>query len=115
MIDLFARLYLDEDMDVLIAELLRVREHDVITVRDAGRTGLSDPDQLAFATSERRTMVTHNRRDYAALAQSYVTAGLEHHGMILAVRRSPYDVAQRLLNLLNRVTADEMYNQVFYI
>jgi hypothetical protein len=35
--------------------------------------------------------------------------------MILAVRRSPYDIARRLLRILNQVTADEMVSQVQYI
>jgi len=32
--------------------------------------------------------------------------------MITAVRRSPYEIARRLLTILNHVTADEMENQV---
>jgi hypothetical protein len=38
-----------------------------------------------------------------------------HYGVIFAVRRSPQEIAQRLLVILNQVTADEMQNQVRYI
>jgi hypothetical protein len=31
-----------------------------------------------------------------------------HYGVIFAVRRSPQEIAQRLLVILNQVTADEM-------
>ena len=115
MIELFAALYLDEDVNALVARLLRARLHDAITVGEAGQAGRSDPAQLAYAVSQRRAIVTHNRRDFAPLAQEYGTTGQHHFGIILAVRRSPYELAQRLMNLLNQVTADEMENQVFYI
>ena len=36
-------------------------------------------------------------------------------GVILAVRRPPQAITQRLLAVLNQVTADEMENQVLYI
>jgi hypothetical protein len=115
MTELFASVYLDEDVDVLVAELVRVRGYDALTVLGAGRTGYSDPEQLAFAVSVQRAIVTHNRRDFAQLAQEYASSGREHYGIILAVRRSPYELAQRLLNLLNQVAADEMRDQVLYI
>ena len=38
-----------------------------------------------------------------------------HYGVIFAVRRSPQEIAQRLLAILNQVTSDEMQNQVRYI
>lgn len=38
-----------------------------------------------------------------------------HYGVIFAVRRSPQEIAQRLLAILNQVTLDEMHNQVRYI
>jgi len=38
-----------------------------------------------------------------------------HYGIILAFRRPPQEMAQRLLVILNQVTADEMENQVRYI
>jgi len=109
------KIYLDEDVDLLVARLLRARLHDAITAGEAGQSGRSDPEQLAFAVSQRRAIITHNRRDFLPLAQEYAARSQHHYGILLAVRRSPYDVAQRLLNLMNRVTADEMENQVFYI
>jgi hypothetical protein len=35
--------------------------------------------------------------------------------IILAVRRSPHELVNRLLQLLNEVTADELKNQVRYL
>jgi hypothetical protein len=42
------------------------------------------------------------------LVQAYFASGQMHYGVIFAVRRSPQEIAQRLLVILNQVTADEM-------
>jgi hypothetical protein len=49
------------------------------------------------------------------LVQAYFASVQMHYGVIFAVRRSPQEIAQRLLVILNQVTADEMQNQVRYI
>lgn len=112
---LFICLYLDEDVNVLIAELLRAKGFDATTVRDAGRRGATDPEQLAYAISQGRTLVTHNRGDFEALVREHFEAGTEHCGVIIAVRRPPQEIARRLFAILNQVTADEMRNQIRYI
>jgi predicted nuclease of predicted toxin-antitoxin system len=50
--------YLDEHIHSAVAEGLRRRGVNVLTVQAAGRTGMSDREQLAFALSEGRVMVT---------------------------------------------------------
>jgi predicted nuclease of predicted toxin-antitoxin system len=115
MSSLFIRLYLDEDVNVLVADLLKARGFDTLTVRDAGQLQASDEEQLAYAVSQQRALVTHNRGDFEALIQTYFDTGQKHYGVILAVRRPPQEIAQRLLAILNQVTADEMENQVRYI
>ncbi len=112
---LFIRLYLDEDVNVLVADLLKARGFDVLTVRDAGQLQASDEEQLAYAVSQGRTLVTHNRTDFEELIQTYFDTKRMHYGVILAVRRPPQEIMQRLLVILNQVTADEMENQVRYI
>jgi predicted nuclease of predicted toxin-antitoxin system len=68
---LFICLYLDEDVNVLIANLLRAKGFDAITARDAGRLQATDAEQLAYAVSQARTLITHNRTDFEALVQTY--------------------------------------------
>ena len=112
---LYIELYLDEDVDVLVADLLRGRGFNVSTTRDEGQLRNSDASQLAFAIAHRKTLLTHNRVDFEALARQYFEAGKTHSGIILAVRRPPYEIALRLLRILNYVTADEIENQIRYI
>lgn len=115
MSSIFICLYLDEDVNVLVADLLQAKGFDVIAARDAGQLRTTDAEQLAYAVSQARTLVTHNRTDFEELVQNYFDSGQTHYGVILAVRRSPQEIAQRLLVILNQVTSDEMQNQVRYI
>ena len=115
MTDLFIDLYLDEDVSVLVAELVRARGFSALTARDARQLHVSDADQLAYAVRQHKTLLTHNRADFEALAQAYLVAGQSHSGIIMAVRHPPYEIARRLLLILNQVTADEMHNQLRYI
>lgn len=115
MSSLFIRLYLDEDVNVLVADLLNAKGFNALTVRDAGQLQASDEEQLAYATTQQRVLVTHNRGDFEELVQTYFATGRKHYGVILAFRRSPQEIARRLLAILNQVTANEMENQVRYI
>jgi hypothetical protein len=112
--ELFIQLYLDEDVDVLVADLLRARGFGATTTLDEGQRGKSDPEQLTYAVSQGKALVSHNRGDYEALAQDYLARGDTHYGIILPIRRPPYELAQRLLRILNDLTADEMQNLVLY-
>ncbi len=112
---LFIELYLDEDVNVLIANLVRARGFSAVTTQQAGRKKKNDADQLAFATSQQWTILTHNRVDFEELAQDYFAAGKTHCGIIIAKRRDPHEIARRLLVILNHVTADEMIDQVRYV
>jgi predicted nuclease of predicted toxin-antitoxin system len=112
---LFVALYLDEDVDVLIATLLRARGFEVATTQEAGQISADDDVQLAYAVGRQMAMLTHNRVDYEALAAQYYAAGQPHCGIIISGRRPPYEIARRLLKILNAITADEMDNQLRYI
>lgn len=113
--NLFAYIYLDEDVSVLIANLLETRGFHATTARDQGMLGQDDPQQLAFAASQGRCIITHNRLHFEALHQAYILAGDEHFGIVVATRRSPYEIVNRLAVLLDTLTAEEFMNQLLYI
>jgi hypothetical protein len=73
------RFYLDEHIPSAVAEGLRRRAVDALTVQKAGRTGLTDPEQLSFAFRERRVMVTMDS-DFLILASQ----GISHSGIAYA-------------------------------
>ena len=57
MSSVFIRLYLDEDVNVLVADLLNARGFDALTVRDAGQLRASDAEQLLYAVNQQRALV----------------------------------------------------------
>jgi len=110
-----AKLYLDEDVDVLVATLVRAVGFDVTTVHEAGRAGRTDSEQLAWAAGRGEVLVTHNRSDFARLGAEQAQSGREHPGIVIAKRRSAHAVAARLVALLNAVPKDELRNTVRYV
>lgn len=73
-----ARLYTDEDFSRQAAEALRQLGHDVLTVQESGRAGqrIPDSDVLAYATTNKRIVVTHNGKDFIRLHKSTSHAGI---------------------------------------
>jgi hypothetical protein len=57
---LFIRLYLDEDVSVFVAQLLRPHGFDVLTTKDAQKLGSTDAAQLRYAATQRFILLTHN-------------------------------------------------------
>ncbi len=71
------RFHLDEHVASAVAVGLRRRGIDVTTTHEAGLSGVTDPEQLAFANVERRVLFCQDG-DFLALAQ----LGLSHQGII---------------------------------
>lgn len=115
MAGLFIELYLDEDVSVLVADLLRGRGFAVTTTRDEHRLGSSDESQLAYAADNGMTLLSHNRVDFETLAREYAQSDRPHGGIILSGRHSPYELVRRLLLILDQVSADEMRDLIRYI
>lgn len=63
MSELFTKVYLDEDVNVLIAELVRSQRFKSLTANEAGRKGKTDAEQLEFAAQNGFAILIHNRTD----------------------------------------------------
>ncbi|MGH2412514.1 MAG: DUF5615 family PIN-like protein [Microcystaceae cyanobacterium] len=55
MSSLFICVYLDEDVNVLVADLLKAKGFDAVTARDVGQLKASDAEQLAYAVRQAKT------------------------------------------------------------
>jgi Domain of unknown function (DUF5615) len=84
-----AQLYADEDFPYPVVERLRQLGHDVITAFEAGKAnqGIADADQLAFATSLDRAILTRNRKDYVHLHRHIA----QHAGIISITNDVDFD------------------------
>jgi predicted nuclease of predicted toxin-antitoxin system len=70
--------YLDEDVSIVVAAILRARGFEVVTARDIGQLGLSDSEQLASAAQTGRVFLTHNRVDFERLHREWLESGRSH-------------------------------------
>jgi len=108
-------LLLDEDVRPLLAEILRQRGYDAVHVLDLERTGKTDAEQLEFAASQRRAILTHNIRDFIELDRQYRAIGNEHFGILFSDQVTLRELLQRALRFLGRYGLDELKNNVFWL
>ncbi len=104
------KLYLDEDVlhaPTLEKELNRIGL-DVLSTQTAGRAGqgITDPEQLLFATKQERVLVTFNIRDYAKMEN--------HSGILMGEQKNFLSISlliRALERACRRLTMEEMQDQ----
>jgi uncharacterized protein with PIN domain len=109
------QLFLNEDVHTKLAKALRQRGFDAITTVEAGMSGSPDEEQLAFAASQGRAILTFNRGDYARLHKRYAEHGWEHSGIIISEQYPIGELLRRMLDLLMSLSADDMCNRLEYL
>lgn len=114
-VPLFIRLYLDEDVAPAVADAIRRRGFDALSVHEMRRWGCSEPEQLAYAAAQGRVLFTFNADDFTRLHREWLAAGQPHEGIIVAEQAPVGEITRRLLRLLNRIAADEMHNQLYWL
>jgi predicted nuclease of predicted toxin-antitoxin system len=115
---LFIRLYLDRHVIVRLADNLLERGFDVLTTQQAGLDTASDEQQLAFATAERRAILTFNIRDFAPLHERWLAIGRSHAGIVVSQQlgRPEYGtLLARAVRLLETMTAEELSNNLVHL
>ena len=76
-----ARFFADENFPLPVVQALRRLGHDVLTAQEAGLANQRTPDHqvLAFATSDKRSVLTINRKHFIRLHSNST-----NHGGIIA-------------------------------
>jgi hypothetical protein len=106
------RYFMDQHVPRPVSQGLRRHGIDVLTAQEAGRCGLLDPDQLAFATAAGRVLVTFDA-DFLALHR----AGVPHGGIAWCPEQK-YGMGQLIQALLlvhGVLDRDAMRNHVEYL
>ena len=109
------KLYLDEDVPLELARQLQLKGHDVATPQEVGMLHSDDPDQLAFAASQQRVILTFDK-GYYRLAEEWFLQGRPHSGIVISREYQPDEMRTLLslcLNFLARETEATMANMVF--
>lgn len=93
--------YLDEDVAGAIAVGLRRHGCSVTTTQEANMLGAADADQLTYAASRKRAIVTYNQGDFCRLHAEYIRQIVSHSGIIIASRKAGVgETLSRLVQLL---------------
>ena len=111
-------LYLDEDIQSnALIEALRSRGMDVLTTAEAGMSHARDDEQLAFAATRKRVLLTFNIADFAKVHSRFLDSHGEHAGIILVQQQKwgPGELARRIIRVLTMVPGQSMRNQLLFI
>jgi predicted nuclease of predicted toxin-antitoxin system len=106
-----ARYYLDEHIANAVAQGLRRRGLDVLTLTEAGNLGASDEEHLAFAREEGRTIVTHDDDFLRLAAQTRDHAGVVY----MPQRRSIGETVRGLTLIADVLGAEGMRGHVEFL
>jgi len=106
------KLYLDEDVRPLLAEILRGRGYDVVSCIEKKLIGLSDEEQIKYAIKEKRTLFTHNIKDFVRLHKKYCHL---HYGIILAEQISFKVLVHRILKFYLRSSVNEVKGKIVWL
>ena len=109
------RLYLDENVPVVLGRMLAEEGVDCITARDAGNLSLSDDDHLTFATAAHRILVTFDCQDFQALVTRWQQTGRSHAGIILSKPHPLHELHRRFRHLVLTHREDDFTNRVLWL
>jgi predicted nuclease of predicted toxin-antitoxin system len=109
------KLYLDEDVDPLLASVLRERGIDCLSTRDAENLGHSDIQQLRFATAHGRVILTFNVKDFLRLARELTHSGRHHSGIVVSDHIPFRELLRRILVLVHRQTQTDLNDTVLWL
>ena len=108
-------LFLDEDVRLLLAEVLRRRGYDVLHTIEAGRQGEDDQAQLEFATAQGRILLTHNVRDHMLLDRQFREENKMHSGILLSDQLPFRELLRRTLKFLNSIEGKEVEGRMIWL
>jgi len=74
-----------------------------------------DAEQLVWAVTQERAIVTFNVSDFMTLHEEYQADRKEHFGILLSTAETVPVLLHRLLRLLNSLSADELKSQIRWL
>ncbi len=100
------KLYLDEDISPKVSVILRKKGVDAVSAHEADMLESSDEEQLSFAASEGRAMVTRNRDDFISLTVKFFEDLKQHEGLIIVPYSIPGSEFSRLADMLAKIAIE---------
>jgi len=111
------KLYLDQNIDPALAHVLRSKGFDVLSTYESGLAGREDEEQLEYAISQKRALLTFNAKDFAPLAEIFYEQEKEHFGIILSAQYGvPFkELVHLTSNLLQKTQQEDLMNCVVWL
>ena len=100
------KLYLDEDINPKVSEILRKKGLEAVSAHETGMFEASDDEQLAFAAAAGRAMVTRNRDDFITLAVQFFNDLKPHSRLIIVPHTIPGSAFSKLAAILMKYSKD---------
>lgn len=109
------RFFTDEDIHGAVAQALRRVGLDTVSTPEVQRIGSTDEDQLLWAATQRRVIVTFNVADFTRLHCDWLSAGRIHAGVVVSSQRTIGDAVGRLMRLTQKRDADSMRDRLEFL
>jgi hypothetical protein len=87
----------------------------VVSAHEVQKQSFSDYQQLEYAVSEGRAIVTFNAGDFDRLHKEYINNGKNHFGIILSKQIQIGELTKRLAKFLFSHSSEEMKNNIFWL
>ena len=110
------RIYTNESAGVAIAEGLKRRGVDAFSARDVGNLGLTDEEQLIYASKEKLTIFTHDT-DFLQIAARWLYEGRTHEGIIYCHQKcySAGECVRKLRMLTAVLSSKDMVDHIEFL
>lgn len=107
------KIYADENVNVAIVDGLKRRGVEAWSAVEKGKRGLSDEEQLSYASRERVTIFTHDD-DFLSMAMD---SGIEHCGIIFVHQHhlSIGECIRRLKSIVETTLPEEMLKRIMFL
>ncbi len=109
------RLLLDEDVHLSLGQALSKRGYDAVHVQEIQRKGYSDREQLEFAITQSRCLVTFNVKDFVLLHNEFIISGQGHWGIFVSAQIPIGEALRRILIVLNTTSVEQIRNQIKFL
>jgi len=108
------RVYLDDDVSVLLASLLNARSIDAIIAREENMLGEEDEDHFKKCIELNRVLITHNRIDFEELYSRFIQKNIRFPGIVILTRqRDVFDLTKRITKFF--AEHHDISNQLWYL
>ncbi len=112
------KFYLDEDtQSEALIQALRSRGVSLLTTSEAGRSKQGDEEQLRFAATQGRVLLTSNIADFVRLHTEWLKTGASHCGIILIRQQKwgPGELARRIIRVLAQCPGGDMRDRIEFL